>query len=76
MRGKPSPLSERLGAIVRERRLALGLSLRALADQVGIAFTHLWAIEHGVAEPGAAILARLCLALEVSADRLLGLNDE
>lgn len=52
-----------IGANIRGRRRALGLSARGLAAQVGIAHSSLRQIEIGVSRPRPELLDRLCEAL-------------
>lgn len=71
----PKPICERIGALVKERREGLRLSLGDLANQTELSKTYLWEIEQGRCEPGAGTIVRLCNVLGVSADRMLGLGE-
>lgn len=51
------------------------MSQRGLADQVGTSLVSIKCWESGVYEPTAYSVRRLCKALEISADWLLGLKD-
>ena len=54
----------RLGARIRERRQALKLSLRELADQVDLTPSFLSQIERDLASPSIESLRKICEALE------------
>lgn len=74
VKADPSPLMERIGALVRDLRQDRQLSLAKLANMTDLSTAHLWAVEKGKSEPGAAVIVRLCRALAVSADVLLGIE--
>src|SRR5690242_8238399 len=59
-----------LGAYLKEQRLAAQLSLRQLADQVGVSNPYLSQIERGLRKPSAEVLQQLARALRVSAEQL------
>ena len=65
--------TNRLGAVLRERRTHLGLTLSQVAERVGCAKSYLSEIETGVRArpPGPELLARLesALGLEASSRR-------
>ncbi|MFO1003617.1 MAG: S24 family peptidase [Planctomycetaceae bacterium] len=61
-----------VGRLIRDARTARGISLRALAGQVGIHFSHLSKIENGKDQIGRESLLRLAEILGVDADLLLG----
>ena len=61
-----------VGTLIREARTARGISLRALAGQVGIHFSHLSKIENGKDQIGRESLLRVADALGVDPDLLLG----
>ena len=65
----------RFGPRIRELRKAKNLSLRALAEAVGVSFTYISKIENEKLDfgdyPGEALIAKLATALEVDADELL-----
>ena len=64
----PTPLGER----VREVRLKRGLTLEALAEQVGSSKSYMWEIENkAVARPSAEKLHLIAVALETTAEYLL-----
>lgn len=64
-----------LGERLRLARIRRNWSLRDLAAAAGMTHTPLYNIETGKSEPSAETIRRLCAALSVSADWLLGLRD-
>jgi len=56
-------------------RKSKGLSQEALADLIGISRKQVSDYELGRARPNDEVLARFALALETSADSILGLDD-
>jgi transcriptional regulator with XRE-family HTH domain len=64
-------LARRLGARVRERRLAQGRTLASVADEAGVSVSYLSAIELGTNVPSLPILARLVHALRLTLHELL-----
>ena len=65
-------MSPHVGAMIREARQARGITLRQLASQVGIHFTHLSKIENGKDQIGRKSLTRIAEELGVDPDLLLG----
>ncbi len=63
-------LSNQLGDYLREQRTASRLSLRQLAEQVGVSNPYLSQIERGLRRPSAEVLQQLSKALRISADQL------
>lgn len=61
---------------LRELRLELGLTLKALAEQIGTTDKNIWAYENGVAKPPIDILIEYAKYFGVSTDYLLGLEDD
>ncbi len=59
-----------LGDYLKEQRLAARLSLRQLADQVGVSNPYLSQIERGLRKPSAEVLQQLARALRISAEQL------
>ena len=59
-----------LGDYLKEQRLGARLSLRQLADQVGVSNPYLSQIERGLRKPSAEVLNQLARALRVSAEQL------
>lgn len=76
MMEEPTAICERIGARVRQRREELRLSLAELAERTEVSKTHLWQVEKGLSEPGVGVIVRLCRALGVSADWLLGIGED
>ena len=68
----PTPLGER----VREVRLKRGLTLEALAEQVGSSKSYMWEIENkAVARPSAEKLHLIAVALDTTAEHLLAADE-
>ena len=65
-------MSAHVGRMIREARQARGISLRALASQVGIHFSHLSKIENGKDHIGRDSLTRIAEELGVDPDLMLG----
>jgi repressor LexA len=65
-------MSPDVGKMIREARQARGISLRALAGQVGIHFSHLSKIENGKDPIGRVSLAKIAEELGVDPDLMLG----
>jgi transcriptional regulator with XRE-family HTH domain len=59
-----------LGDYLREQRTASRLSLRQLAEQVGVSNPYLSQIERGLRRPSAEVLQQLAKALRISAEQL------
>ncbi len=60
---------------LHDARLESGKMQVQIAWETGIAVSALSHYESGAREPNLVNFRRLCLALEISADRLLGLHD-
>jgi len=72
-------MSSPLGAFIRRQRELQELSMRQLADLVGISNPYLSQIERGLREPSERVLEAIAENLEVSADVLFergGRHDE
>ena len=70
---------EALGALIRARRGASGLSLRDLAERTKVSNAYLSQIERGLHEPSLSVLGAIAAALEVPLATLLaraGVLDE
>jgi transcriptional regulator with XRE-family HTH domain len=63
-------LGDQLGEYLREQRTASRLTLRQLADQVGVSNPYLSQIDRGLRRPSAEVLQQLAKALRVSAEQL------
>jgi transcriptional regulator with XRE-family HTH domain len=66
----------RVGAAVRKRRRALGLTLAAVAARSGLSVPFLSQIENERAHPSMRSLQRVSDALDTSAERLLAASDD
>ena len=62
---------EALGALIRARRGASGLSLRDLAERTKVSNAYLSQIERGLHEPSLSVLAAIAAALDVPLGDLL-----
>ena len=63
-------LSNQLGDYLKEQRTQSRLSLRQLADQVGVSNPYLSQIERGLRRPSAEVMQQLAKALRISAEQL------
>lgn len=66
----PVPGVPSLGAIIRRQRELASLSMRALADTVGISNPYLSQIERGLRAPSEAVLGAIAETLQTTADDL------
>jgi transcriptional regulator with XRE-family HTH domain len=73
MRANTREMQE-LGRRISAAREATGCRQEDLAATIGTTAMSVSRYERGVMEPGATVLARIAVALGVSADRLLGLD--
>lgn len=64
-------LVQTFGLNVRRVRLDKGLTLEALADEVGLAYTYVGQIERGQRNPTLGVVERIAAALGVDALDLL-----
>ena len=65
-----------IGKKIKELRKEAGLTQKQLAKMLNKSETGFASWEQGLAEPSVNDLRLLCIILEVSADYLLGLEDE
>jgi SOS regulatory protein LexA len=65
-------MSADVGKMIKDARVARGISLRGLASQVGIHFSHLSKIENGKDSIGRDSLIKIAEALGVDLDLMLG----
>ena len=65
-------MTRHVGDLISEARQARGISLRALATQIGIHFSHLSKIENGKDQIGRKALERLAEILEIDPGLMLG----
>ena len=68
-------LARRLGARLRERRLALGRTLADVAGEAAVSVSYLSALEKGANMPSLPVLARLVHALRLTLHELLREED-
>lgn len=66
------PSSDGLGTVLRQARIAAGLSQWDVAERIGVTQASITEYELGKRRPRRATLAALARALGVSADSLLG----
>lgn len=70
----------RFGQRVRSLRLEKGLTLRGLAEKVGVGFTYISKVENGKLDfadyPGYALIVKLAKALDADEDELLILGEK
>jgi transcriptional regulator with XRE-family HTH domain len=59
------------GEIIKQRRMELGLSIRALAKKAGVSNPYICQIEKGDRSFSIDVLLKLSKALNISIDRLL-----
>ncbi len=64
-------LAETFGANVRKVRQAQGMTLEALADEVGLAYSYVGEIERGRRNPTLAVVERIAAALDAEPLELL-----
>ncbi|MFF7706253.1 ImmA/IrrE family metallo-endopeptidase [Pseudomonas sp. NPDC007930] len=57
-----------IGERLKRARAAMGLSMQALAEQVGVSANMIKKYEHGISMPGSPVLIRLSKALDVRAE--------
>lgn len=71
------PAAARFGAVIRQRRMDLGLTLKALAKRAGCSMSYLSQIESGRREapPRAELVARLESALQLAEGELVALAE-
>ena len=65
-------MSADVGKMIKDARVARGISLRGLASQVGIHFSHLSKIENGKDSIGRDSLTKIAESLGVDPDLMLG----
>lgn len=61
---------------LKELRIERGLTLRQVAEAVGVTLRAICNYEAGTREPSFDTLRKLCLFYDVTSDYLLGLSDE
>ena len=63
-----------LKELLKELRIANGLSQQQVAKEIGITRSAYSNYEQGIREPDLATVKKLCVVLQVSADYLLGIE--
>jgi transcriptional regulator with XRE-family HTH domain len=71
-----STIAPRLGQVVREHRLAAGLSQEELADRAGLHRTYISLLERGLRNPSVDALSKIGRAIGAPASRLLAEAEE
>ena len=61
---------------IKQARIQKGITQREVAAQLGITLGCYAHYENGIREPSIELLPKLCIALDISADYLLGLSDD
>jgi transcriptional regulator with XRE-family HTH domain len=64
-------LRHAIGAVLRRRRIQLGLTLRQLAEESRVSLPYLSEIERGRKEASSEILAQVCRMLDLSLAQFL-----
>lgn len=64
-----------VGALIRERREARGISLRAFARRCGLSPAHVSKVERGLASPSLTTLTRIVQELDLHGADLFGLRE-
>ena len=65
-----------IGRIITERRKALGLTQRALAEELNISFQAISKWENNTSYPDVTLLPQLAAVLNISIDSLLGYSSQ
>lgn len=69
--GLPESSLRRMGAVLRARRLARGLSLRELSSRTGVSNAYLSELERGLHEPSLSVLLAVASAVDTSLAEIL-----
>ena len=73
---KEQDVGKRIGANLRQFRMSRGISLEALAKQIGVSKQTLIKIERGEANPTLSVIWRISNGLEVPITALLSLESD
>ncbi len=65
-----------LGQKVKKRRRQLGMTQVELRAKTGLSQEYISMLEKGTFDPTAPVIIKLAVALTMSADELLGINDK
>ena len=68
----PDPIDVEVGARIRARRKAVGMSQTALADAIGFTFQQVQKYERGTNRVSASVLVRIAAHLGIAPAELLG----
>ena len=63
-------VDQRIGALIRQRRLELGVSQTTLADAVGVTFQQIQKYEKGINRVSASTLMEIAMALDTRVSAL------
>ena len=66
-------MNKNLGELIRDIRKKKGISLRSLAEKVGVSFVNISYIENGRIETSKSVLRKISQALDYDLDKLLAL---
>ena len=69
-------LASTIGENIRSRRVELAKTQQRLAEESEISRTYIARIERGEKIPNVAHIIRIAIALDVSADHLLGITEQ
>ena len=69
-------MSIKLGKVIRKLRKQKGMSLRGLAELVGVSYVNISYIENGRIETSQEVLKKISKALNYDLDKLLSLADQ
>ncbi|MDR3293417.1 MAG: helix-turn-helix domain-containing protein [Clostridiales bacterium] len=64
------------GQRIKELRKEFGMSQKDLADKIGVAQNTVAQYENGTAKTSLDVIVKLAIALRITTDYLLGLEDE
>lgn len=76
MQDEPDPIDIAVGARIRLRRKALGISQSKLADAIGVTFQQVQKYERGANRVSASSLAKICKALDMTPNDVFGWASE
>lgn len=68
---RKDPYQAALGAVIRKRRIALGVSQEAFADSIRMHRAYYWNIEHGRRNLSLKIIVRVAAGLKVKVATLM-----
>lgn len=68
----PDPIDVACGALIRQRRIQLGVSQQKLAEAIGLTFQQVQKYERGANRVSVSVLTRIAGALDCSPAELIG----